>query len=80
MTDQTKTKTLNPVMLVERVEQLAGNELNDLCDATDAAIEGGGGFGWLQCARIATMLERYWQGVVAMRRRAGCCWWRVWTA
>jgi hypothetical protein len=69
MTDQTKTKTLNPVMLVERVEQLAGNELNDLCDATDAAIEGGGGFGWLHVTRIATMLERYWQGVVAMRRR-----------
>jgi ribosomal protein S18 acetylase RimI-like enzyme len=68
MTDQTKTKTLNPVMLVERVEQLAGNELNDLCDATDAAIEGGGGFGWLKKPN-RDILERYWKGVVTMPAR-----------
>ena len=49
-------------------EELSINDLNDLCDATDAAIKGGGGFGWLDLP-ARDILERYWQGVVAMPRR-----------
>ena len=29
-------------------EPLSVADLNDLCDATDAAIEAGGGFGWIK--------------------------------
>lgn len=68
MTDQIKTKPLDTVPTVERVFELAEGDLQDLCDATDAAIEGGGGFGWLHLpARDA--LERYWQGVLLMPAR-----------
>ena len=68
MTDQTQTKILTPVAIVERVDQFAANDLNDLCDATDAAIDGGGGFGWLE-KPSRDILERYWRGVVTMPAR-----------
>ena len=68
MNDQTKIKPLAPEPSVELVESLSAADLNDLCDATDAAIEGGGGFGWIDLpARDA--LERYWEGVIAMPAR-----------
>ena len=44
------------------------NDLNDLCDATELAIEAGGGFGWVKIPPRDT-LERFWQGVVAMPAR-----------
>ena len=47
MSDQTKLQPLPPEPTVEVLEQLSPGDLNDLCDATDAAIEGGGGFGWV---------------------------------
>lgn len=54
---------------VEQVtEALSAPDLNDLCDATDAAIEGGGGFGWLHLP-AREKLERYWQGVVTAPTR-----------
>jgi len=68
MTDQTNTKPLEPVPRVERVAELSPADLNDLCDATDAAIEGGGGFGWVKLP-AREILERYWQGVVTMPAR-----------
>lgn len=68
MTDQTKTRPLEPVPTVERVESLTDADINDLCDATDAAIEGGGGFGWVRLPS-REILERYWQGVIAMPAR-----------
>ncbi len=61
-------KKLPPVPKVEKLETLSTSDLNDLCDATDAAIEGGGGFGWIALPN-REMLERYWQGVVAMPAR-----------
>jgi ribosomal protein S18 acetylase RimI-like enzyme len=42
--------------------------MNDLCDAADAAIVGGGGFGWIEKPHRETM-ERYWSGVLAMPAR-----------
>tara|TARA_R110002072_G_scaffold240128_1_gene398190 strand:- start:479 stop:1039 length:561 start_codon:yes stop_codon:yes gene_type:complete len=69
MSDNTKIKPLDPVPTVEHLEQFHAGDLNDLCDATDAAIEGGGGFGWVTLPS-REILERYWQGVVAMPSRA----------
>ncbi len=69
MNDQTNAKIKNPKVTVEYVvESLSKNDLNDLCDATDAAIEGGGGFGWVHIPE-RTNLERYWQGVIAAPTR-----------
>lgn len=45
-------------------DTLKGADLEDLCDATEKAIEDGGGFGWLRVPSRET-LERYWQGVLA---------------
>jgi len=68
MSDQIKMKPVDAVPSVERLDALSPADLNDLCDATDAAIEGGGGFGWLHLP-ARDMLERYWQGVIAMPAR-----------
>lgn len=68
MTDQTKTKPIQTVPGVDRVEELSAAELNDLCDATYAGIEAGGGFGWVT-KPPRDVLERYWQGVTAMPAR-----------
>ena len=54
---------------IERVEDaLSVADLNDLCDATDAAIKSGGGFGWVELP-AREILERYWQGVITMPGR-----------
>lgn len=60
---------LKPIPLVELVtEPLSVADLNDLCDSTDAAIEAGGGFGWIKLPN-RDILERFWQGVIAMPAR-----------
>lgn len=59
---------LKTVESVELVSALTNNDLNDLCDATDAAIKDGGGFGWVNLPS-REILERYWQGVVTMPQR-----------
>ena len=48
MSDQTNLKPIEPSPSVEHILEFHAGDLNDLCDATDAAIEGGGGFGWNQ--------------------------------
>ncbi len=66
MPDIVQQKSLKPVPSVEIVtESLSVGDLNDLCDATEEAIEAGGGFGWIQLPN-RNMLERFWQGVLAM--------------
>jgi ribosomal protein S18 acetylase RimI-like enzyme len=62
------TKPMAPSPTVERLKQFSPGELNDLCDATFAAIESGGGFGWVKKPE-RPVLERYWQGVLAMPAR-----------
>jgi ribosomal protein S18 acetylase RimI-like enzyme len=58
-----------PTTSVEFVETtLSQNDLNDLCDATDAAIEDGGGFGWVNLP-AREVLEGYWNGVVTAPTR-----------
>ena len=62
-------KALPPEVSVEYLTNAIDNgNLQDLCDATDAAIKGGGGFGWVELPARET-LERYWQGVITMPAR-----------
>lgn len=69
MSDQSQLQTPEPTLAVEYVkEQLSANDMNDLCDATDAAIEDGGGFGWVELPARET-LENYWRGVVTAPTR-----------
>jgi len=68
MNDQIKTQPIDPTPTVERLESLAPGDLNDLCDATYEAIDGGGGFGWVHKPE-RDVLERYWEGVLAMPAR-----------
>lgn len=63
-----KTLPLQPVPTVEHITKFSTADLNDLCDATDAAIQGGGGFGWLELPARET-LERFWQGALVMPAR-----------
>lgn len=57
-----------PSTKVERLEALAGTDLHDLCDAAEAAIKGGGGFGWL-AAPPRHIMEAYWRGVLLVPER-----------
>lgn len=57
-----------PTTVVERLETLAGPDLHDLCDAADAAIVDGGGFGWLK-PPPREIMETYWKGVLLIPER-----------
>lgn len=67
MTD-IRLKPLKPVATVELATSLSPGEMQDLCDSTDAAIENGGGFGWIKLP-ARDILERYWHGVLTMPQR-----------
>lgn len=54
---------------VDGVESLGKRELVELCEATEAAIEAGGGFGWLTPPAGHT-LETYWKGVLVVPGRS----------
>jgi len=53
---------------VDRLTGFHGPDLHDLCDAAEAAILHGGGFGWLLPPPRQTM-EAYWQGVLLVPER-----------
>ncbi len=55
-------------LLVERVTELEDHDLAELCEATDAAIIEGGGFGWLEPQGRAA-LERHFRGVLLVPER-----------
>lgn len=61
MTDATQTA-------VKIAESLDNREMDELCGATVAAIEGGGGFGWLTPPPRHVM-ESYYSGVVLVPGR-----------
>lgn len=53
---------------VSRVSELTGDDLNQLCDAANAAILDGGGFGWVKSpGRLA--LESYFRGILLVPER-----------
>jgi ribosomal protein S18 acetylase RimI-like enzyme len=54
---------------VERIRAFEGSDLEDLCEATVAAIEDGGGFGWIK-APARQVLENYWNGVLLVPERS----------
>ena len=57
-----------PIQTVSRAGELTDDELQDLCEAADAAIIDGGGFGWVQPPGRQA-LERYFRGVLLVPER-----------
>ncbi len=53
---------------VAELSKFRGADLPDLCDAAEEAIRAGGGFGWIDPPDRQVM-ERYWNGVLAMPGR-----------
>lgn len=53
---------------VERLDKLTAADVQDLYDATVAAIEKDGGFGWVEVPD-RDVLKRYWNGVTAVPQR-----------
>ncbi len=64
----TLLKMRQPTTAVERLTEFAGPDLHDLCDAAEAAIEVGGGFGWLS-PPPREIMESYWRGVLLVPER-----------
>ena len=62
-TDQPSAQTL-----VERITEFNAGDLHELCDAAEAAILDGGGFGWLTPPPRHVM-ENYWKGVLLVPER-----------
>lgn len=62
------TDASEPSISVEEVSRLTVGDRNDLCDAAEAAIREGGGFGWLSPPQRET-LETYWRGVLLVPER-----------
>jgi ribosomal protein S18 acetylase RimI-like enzyme len=60
--------TIVPHTAVEELTQFGGNDLADLCDASEAAIAEGGGFGWLK-APPRNIMEAYWKGLLLVPGR-----------
>ena len=57
-----------PIIHVAPIDQMPSKDLIELCDATDSAIEAGGGFGWLTLP-ARDIMERYWRGVLVVPER-----------
>ena len=57
-----------PQFLVEHVEELDDEDLAALCEATDAAIIDGGGFGWINPPGRRA-LESYYRGILLVPER-----------
>ena len=55
-------------LLVERLDMFEATDLADLCEATDAAILEGGGFGWVEPPGRQA-LENYYKGVLLVPER-----------
>jgi ribosomal protein S18 acetylase RimI-like enzyme len=60
--------TAKPVTSVERLTAFINTDLEDLCDAADAAIVAGGGFGWVK-PPPRHIFEAYWKGVLLVPER-----------
>ena len=57
-----------PTLAVERAERLGEDDLHALCEAADAAIIDGGGFGWVNPPGRPA-LESYFRGVLLVPER-----------
>jgi RimJ/RimL family protein N-acetyltransferase len=68
VTSTTAAPTSAGRITVERLTQYTGTDLDDICEATESAIEEGGGFGWLK-APARQVLENYWKGMLLVPER-----------
>jgi ribosomal protein S18 acetylase RimI-like enzyme len=57
-----------PPRSLERLIDFKGADLHDLCDAAEASIVDGGGFGWLVPPPRETM-ESFWRGILLVPER-----------
>jgi ribosomal protein S18 acetylase RimI-like enzyme len=57
-----------PAIVIERLDEFHGTDLDDLCDAAETAILDGGGFGWLK-PPPRNLMERFWKGVLLVPER-----------
>ena len=57
-----------PLLAVDRATILADDDLHALCEAADAAIIDGGGFGWIRSPG-RTALESYFRGLLLVPER-----------
>lgn len=64
----TEKQDIQPELNVERVTELSDDDLAALCEAADAAIIEGGGFGWVTPPGRQA-LERYFRGVLLVPER-----------
>ena len=64
----TETAGITPQPSVECLTDFGGGDLHDLCDAAEAAIRDGGGFGWLTPPPRHVM-ETHWKGVLLVPER-----------
>ncbi len=64
----TPAQTTNSALHVEHVSELHEDDLHALCEATNAAILDGGGFGWVSPPGQQA-LERYFRGVMLVPER-----------
>jgi ribosomal protein S18 acetylase RimI-like enzyme len=62
------TVSPEPQLLVERLKTFTADDLSTLCEATDAAIIDGGGFGWVTPPGRRA-LETYFRGVLLVPER-----------
>jgi ribosomal protein S18 acetylase RimI-like enzyme len=62
------TETRAVSATVEPLTAFEGIDLQDLCDAAEAAIKAGGGFGWLR-APPRHIMEAFWRGVLLVPER-----------
>ena len=67
-TDKFKINLPEPNVKAQKVTSLNKIDLQELCDATEEAIEHDGGFGWLK-APTRKKLEDYWKGVILIPER-----------
>ncbi len=59
---------LAPALAVDRADALADDDLQALCEAADAAIIDGGGFGWVEPPGRSA-LESYFRGILLVPER-----------
>jgi len=57
-----------PPTSVDALSEFHGPDLSDLCDAAEAAIADGGGFGWVK-KPPRHIMEAYWKGVLLVPDR-----------
>lgn len=68
MSEQAKLEDIEPTKSVEHVKEFHSGDLNDLCDAADAAIADGSGLGWLDLPPREEQ-RHYWRGIVPVPSR-----------